>query len=42
MFVIGDIWMVDLGLKVELGGFERVVRRQDEQKLELSALGRVN
>ena len=42
MLIIGDIRMVYLGFKVELGRFERVVRRQDEEKLKFAALDRVN
>jgi hypothetical protein len=38
MFIIGDIRVIDLGLEVELGRFERVVGRQDEEKLEFAAL----
>lgn len=38
MFIIGDIRVVDLGLEVELGRLERVVGRQDEEKLEFAAL----
>lgn len=42
MFIIGNIRMIDLGLKVEFGRFERVVRRQNQEKLKFAALDRVN
>lgn len=38
VLVVGDVRMVDLGLEVELGRFERVVGRQDEEELEFAAL----
>jgi hypothetical protein len=38
VFIIGDVRVVDLGLEVELGRFERVVGRQDEEELEFAAL----
>jgi len=38
MFIIGDVRVVDLGLEVELGRFERVVGRQDEEELKFAAL----